>query len=70
MADLYTITAQQEALDTSDVTAPVRVMRITFTSNATGVVGTVNVPLKDYNAQTVNTAIVAYVTNIDAVAGL
>lgn len=70
MADTYTITGQQESLDTTDVTAPVRTMRITFKSNASGVTGTVNVPLADYNAQTVNDAIVDYVTRIDAVHGL
>lgn len=70
MADAYTITAQQETLDVSDVTNPVRAMAVTFKSNANGVTGTVRVPLTDYTPAEVNRLVAEYVANIDAVHGL
>jgi hypothetical protein len=70
MADTYVVTGQAEALDTSDVTNPVRVMRVTFKSLANNTIGTVSVPLSDYTPAEVAKRIEAYVATIDAVHGL
>lgn len=67
MADKYTITGQTEVLDVTDVTNPVRSMRITFKSTANSTVGNVQIPLTDYTPAEVDKRITSYVDTIDAV---
>lgn len=65
--DLYTITGQAEVLDTTDVTNPRPAMRVTFKSKASGVSGTVTIPLSDYSPASVHDLVTERVTAIDAV---
>lgn len=67
MADTFSIIAQQQITDVSDVTNPVQAMRITFRSAANGTQGIVTVPLTDYTPAEVQRRITDYVANIDAV---
>lgn len=70
MADSYVVTSSVEALDTTDVTNPVRVRQVTFKTAKDGMVGTVKVPLDNFTPQAVDKAITDYVAQIDAVHSL
>lgn len=67
MADTYTITAQQQVTDVSDVTNPIQAMRVSFKSAANGVAGFVTIPLSDYTPSEVARLVGARVADIDAV---
>lgn len=68
MADTYAITNQRQT--TAVVGNQFQdVMEVTFQTSR-GEVGSVRIPLAQYNAAAVNTAIAARVTAMDAVAGL
>lgn len=68
--ETYEVTGQAEVLDTTDVTNPVQSQRITFKSKASGVSGTVTLPLAGLTAQAVHDAITARVATIDAIHNL
>lgn len=67
MADLYDITAQQEALDLGGPDGTQRVVVVTFTTKPSGVTGTVRIPLARYSPAEVDKAVREYADKIEQV---
>lgn len=70
MADIYEVTGQTQTslLDAAGKVTPG--VQVTFTSRASGIVWTVDVPLVSYSADTVDRAIRAAIAQIEAVQAL
>jgi hypothetical protein len=69
MAANYTVVSQKQTVSVANGTFT-PVMQVTFTSNATGAVGEVDVPLTQYSVDNVKALIEARVAIMDAVHAL
>lgn len=70
MAETYEVVSSSDALDTSDVTNPVRVRVVNFRSKATGATGSVQVPLANLTPAVVDQEITKSVETLDAIHNL
>ena len=70
MAENYTVTAQRQTSTVDAQGNVVPVMAVSFTTRPSGVSGSVDVPLAQYDAENVHNMIAARVAQIEAVHNL